>query len=200
MEKIFAKPGRDWDEEETALCLEWLFEEEQLRRIMRFVASRRGSDLYDAHDAWNSFFPNIQKHVIRRYDPARGKTFWSFLLFCLEKHCLQAVRSALKTKSREDLVGDYKAISLILIDQRAESNPEEKLVIKDLVEKGINELYRKNHKLAEVLVAIDLEQRDQADLAAELGMHENTLRVRLFRARGELKSILDRLQRITERH
>lgn len=200
MEKIFAKPGRDWNEEEQALCIEWLLEEEQLSRILKFVSSRRGSNLYDARDAWSSFYPNIEKHVIRKYDPARGTTFWNFLLFCLGRHCLRAVKSALRTRSREDLVGDYDAVSLDLVDQRTAANPEEMFVIKDLVEKGINELYRKNHLLADVLVAIDLEQKAQADLAMELGLNESTLRVRLFRARRELKSILDRLQRITERH
>lgn len=199
MDEIFAKPGCDWDEEEQRLCLEWLLREEQLSRLLKFVSSRPGRHLYDAHDAWSSFYPSIQKHVIRKYDPARG-TFWNFLLFCLQRHCLRTVRTAQRIRAREELFGDEEAISLILMDQRAGPDPEEMFVVKDLVEKGINELYRKNRRLAYVLVAIDLEQKTAAELAAASGVNETTLRVRLHRARHELKSILDRLQRSTEGH
>lgn len=192
------------DESEQEAILEGLLDKERQRRILQFIASRRGSDLYDPQEVWSSFYPNIKKHVLKSYRRDIGVEFWDYFLLCLERHCRHEIRHALKTKSREcsiSEIGDSDYLSLVLAEQRTEANPEDIYLLRErraLIEKGINQLHRRWPALAQAVVAIDLKQGDLRSVAAELGIRPGNLRLRLHRGRRKLKEILETSH--TERH
>lgn len=188
------------NELEQETLLEWLLQEEQQRKILSFISSRWGSDLYDAREAWNSFFPKIKKNVLRSFRRDKGE-FWNYFLRCLGNHCRKEARDALELKLRESPmpVGDGSP-ALVLTDLRTDANPEEILIIREWLEKGIAELHRSSPELAEALLAVDVKQQDLASAAAAQGIKPGTLRVRLHRARRKLREILDHLQSNTGRH
>src|SRR5436190_16188565 len=86
---IFDKPGRAWTPEERTHVKEWVLESLQLKKLLSFALCYLGQEAMaaDAEDAWHNFYSKRLDMQINLYDPARGRRFWNFLLYCFQRSC-----------------------------------------------------------------------------------------------------------------
>ena len=139
--KVFEKPGADWSAIERRKIIQWLFEEEQLRYLLQFCFFHLGSlaTIEDAEDAWSEFCTRRLIGVIDSYDPTKGRRFWNYLLFCLERECKHSMRKMIKEESKKLPIdvrlhtdeGDFEFIIL----PPYEENPASRLELQEFLQK-----------------------------------------------------------------
>lgn len=221
IDAIFDQPGREWTPAERRMVIDWLLEDRQFQYLLSFTLRRIGFGAReeDAEDTLQEFFTrqldlekksddsklqeesDDPKSVFKHYDLGKGRRFWNYLLFCLEKFCGQEGKRISKRRYREQPMetqvetGEGEIIRLEVADKALD--PEEALLqLEEEQERmhqiavlsryvnGLKPIYR------QALVAHHIEEKPVVEIAAEAGIKEGNVKVRLFRARQELAECL----------
>jgi RNA polymerase sigma factor (sigma-70 family) len=196
LEETFSRPGRTWSQAEITTCVDWLFDD-KFKYLMLFILHRLGdwAELTDAMDAWSSFCAPGLLSVIEHYDPMRGRGFFSYLLFCLKRHCNRYTADVLTTRDRElPLVfsSDGEEWELQLEDPMPGMTIEQLMEIRDQLQNAINSL---RPHVADVVVNYYLQGESIAEIAGRMKVPASTIRTWLFRARKDMKRMLTELRR-----
>jgi RNA polymerase sigma factor (sigma-70 family) len=187
LREVFKKPGRMWTAAEREACARWLLEEkgaELLGLVRRRLGGRRAGE---AEEVLSSFWPGFWSSVVRHYDPGRGRELWSYLHFCLLRHCDQEAR---RLPARERRA--RREVELQLRDPAAESDLPRALENRDLVQRALDRLRPGD---ATLIAQIYIEGRERAELSLELGLSRQALNTRLCRALQAMKREVDALRR-----
>jgi RNA polymerase sigma factor (sigma-70 family) len=132
-----------------------------------------------AQDTWVKVHFNI-----RRYDP--GKSFRAWLLAVHRNGCLDHLRRA--WVRYETTIGDEAIAGLRLVS--GAGNPEEDLERREFHDHLLTALGDLSESQRQVFVRVDLEQKDQEEVAQALGIKYATLRTTLHFARKRLAALL----------
>lgn len=192
---IFDRPGQAWSNEERKIICKWLFEDRNRDYLLGFASSKIGiaEGAEHAEDALSDFFLNIRPFIYH-YDPARGKHFWNYLLFCLERHCYKYSKKIRNRRKYEQLTkkGAVEQIEFVEPERSTKTTPETELMMKELVKtlnKCIQNLLPKYGKVFELK---DAEELSIEEISVKLAISISNVRVRLHRARIMLKECLQR--------
>ena len=187
IEDIFDKPGRDWTPEERVKVVVWLNSNPQLQ-YLRLVASRRlgsKSKPEDAEDAWHEFCVKRLNRVIDNYDPAEGRRFWDYLLYCFRRFC-DPKREKIERRTEVQLpVSEDGELEFEFADQnedveRSAEQNEQRLHILRCVNKLPADL-------REVVNLRHFMELSVKETAKTLGISEALVKQRAFRAREKLR-------------
>lgn len=196
IEQVFDKPGKYWTSGERELIIRWLFEEHQFKYLIHFCLYHLGywaSD-QDAEDAWSEFCSKRLHSVINSYDPQKGRRFWNFLLFCLERECKHMKRKIEKNIAKEETFkGEFQSEEIkfeIRNQPSAGINPSletEYYEFLQILEKCLGKLPIKLKKTFQLVV---LQDRSYEETSSILDERVGNLRVYIFRAKQMLRGCL----------
>lgn len=210
IERIFDKPGGEWADTERDRIIEWLFEDEQLKRflsigLMRLRRLAHQATYQDAQDAWHDFYEKRLKKVIQNYDPQKNRhekkeeRFPSFLLFCFKRFCNKAGEKLRKYYNRNqslDKLKDNQGSTKGTIDEpKLVDKPRElqKIVPSRSRYEAFSECRNKlTPALQEAVTLYYDEGLSIKEVAEELGITEGAVKVRLYRARLLLNKCMKR--------
>lgn len=190
IERILAGPGRGWTAAERGRVKEWLYDARPLEFLLVFALRHLGREAApeDAEDAWGNFFVKRLDAVINLFDPARGRGFWNYLLFCFERFCADE-REGLRGRPRpvphragESAEGDTGEWDVV----DAGPGPEA-AVAEDEVRRAVWKCIRRlapTYRRAIVMYYFD--GMSVGEIAAALGISGENVRVRLHRGRPAL--------------
>ena len=203
IKQIFDKPGRTWTPEERTRVQKWLLESPQLKKLLVFALHYLGqvATAADAEDAWYNFYSKRLNMQINLYDPARGRRFWNFLLFCFQRSCAdereklnkwnqrtEPLEREVQTRTGETFELDW----LVMEDDGPETVAEQKAMWL-ILHRCMDDL-SSSYKSAIVLHYF--EEKSLTKIAVTLGLTETNVKMRLYRARQKLAECLAASQRI----
>jgi RNA polymerase sigma factor (sigma-70 family) len=185
---LLATPGRDWTAVDRLRVVVWLNRPASRDVLLRFAAFRLGqgyrtATFSDAEDVWSAFSVDRLGAVMRLFDPAEG-TFVRFLFFTFGREC---ARTALRLRQR--MARSTAEVEAVAIPARVDS-PERAAERKETahwLQTGIEALPASDR---EVIVQHYFENKELREIALALGVSVATAKVRLFRARRRLATLL----------
>ena len=188
---VVAKPGREWDREEYASLVAWLFEEAQLRKLLALCLFSLGNagNPQDAEDVWMEFCEKRLEKVSRLFDPERGAGFWGYLRFCLKREAGH-LRRPMEKMSEQELGleetyqtedGDREYERAAASDTASSDQQEIHYILKELLMK-LSPPYR------DAFILVKLEDRDYADASTILNISPGLARIRVHRAIEKLRN------------
>ncbi len=147
--------------------------------IYRAVALRTLRDWRDADDVVQSFALKALERALQLRDPRAVRSWlWRLLNTTLIDHCRRRSRDRKRQVS----------FDLFEHDRVAEEEPGRD---DELAKRLSTVLPRIRKDYAEVILKVDLLERPSAEVAAELGITQNNLAVRLHRARRSVRRELE---------
>ena len=191
IQPVIAKPGREWNREEYASMVTWLFDDIQLRKLLTLCLSSLGSvaAAQDAEDAWMEFCEKRLEKVSRLFDPERGSGFWGYLCFCLKRESGH-FRKPIQKRSDKELAleetyqttdGEVEFERASTSDPAPSDQWEFNRLLKELLMK-LSPDYR------EAFILVKLEDRSYEETAAILGISPGLARIRVHRAIAKLRN------------
>lgn len=195
---IFDRPGQEWSKEEQKQVQVWLHETPQLKRLLGFALSHLGpaASLADAEDAWENFYTKrMQKHI-QLYDPARGRRFWNFLLFCFQRYCWEEKEKLKKQRENETSLdrqletSSGEVIELERMDPSEASDPANRAE-KNFLWEALYQCLDELPPLQRSIILLYYFAGEAATQIAEtLKLTLANVKVKLFRARQTLEDCL----------
>lgn len=185
-----AKPGKAWNTEECEVCREWLLLEK--RATLSLFVSRLIRDIpaQDCADALDSFLHESLPSVIQGYQPDRNG-FWPYLQACLRNHCWGYIRS-LNRKRKVKLIPQAESTFLDAPDTSLDGDPERRLMSIEFEELAMRLISRLKPEYQDVLRR-RMDGAPYEQIADELGVSEEMVKIRLYRARQKLRKELKTL-------
>jgi len=205
IEAIFTRAGREWTPVEALQVKEWLFEDEPFHYLLHLCGLRLSSNAteQDAEDAFGQFYTRRLDSVIFLYDPARErkKTFWNYLLMCLERDVFRYGAKLKKQSEREisldgaDAAGETGVEAEYLppgLQAAVLNEPEDTAMIRETMKalEHCLEQLPDNHRQAFLLVIV--EEISDKEAGQIMNALPGTVRVWATRARAALKKCLNR--------
>jgi RNA polymerase sigma factor (sigma-70 family) len=186
IERIFDRPGATWEVEERQFVTEWLYLPTQHRRLLLFALRNLGSGATpdDAEDTWQEFcVVELHRRVINRYDPARGKRFWSYLRYpCFRQFCWLKGAEIRKRASQQPPMGDA------VVDAVDQSSPfDASLMRADSVRLCLDKL---DPRCRTLITMAYFKEMSGEEIASAVGMSQVHVRVTLLRCRHCMKHCL----------
>lgn len=188
---VIEKPGREWNREEYASIVAWLFEDLQLRKLLTLCLFSLGrmATAQDAEDAWMEFCEKRLEKVSRLFDPDRGGRYWGYLRFCIKRDCGHLQKPIQKLSNRElpleetyqTADGDLEFERASISDQTSSDQWEFNRLLKESLLK-LSAPYR------EAFISVKLENRSYEDASAILGISTGLARIRVHRAIQKLRN------------
>ncbi|MCP3962393.1 MAG: sigma-70 family RNA polymerase sigma factor [bacterium] len=171
--------GHFWSKRDLERYKAWLFHE-KYASLIAFTLSRLSysNEQSDAEDAWMQFTVDRLDQVLRDYDPTKGRSLYSWLLYKLAFYCRDLNRSS-ETRNRATQTLDEVRIEVLSIDDPRRANHA-----RDLLQAAMSLLSRQNQHL---FASRYLEGRSYQELATEFDIPLGTVRSRLFSLRKRLK-------------
>lgn len=125
--------------------------------------------------------------AVDRYDPARGASFRTFALLCIDRSVISVVRAALAAKkippsTRVSLEGDR-------VDAVREASPEEIVVSQDNIRRLTEQLSQSLSDLERRVFFLYLGGCDYADMARRLRVSPKAVDNALCRARKKIRDL-----------
>ncbi len=189
------------DEEEYENIRQWLHEDHQFRRILLYGVRYlgEGATSRDAEAAWNTFYieTNGLCSVIGTYNPNRGVCFYRYILICFRNSCFHQ-RKKIKRQNDFEKPLEMKTqtdeggfIEIEIIDYGVSDDPYQAMEEKekwDIIGRAIKKCINKlRPKYRRVIVMFYFEKKSIVEIAAELGISQVNVRVRLYRGRAEIR-------------
>jgi RNA polymerase sigma factor (sigma-70 family) len=194
---IFDRPGRTWTGSERIQIKEWLFAPEQLRALLlsALYTLGKGATAQDAEDAWGNFTRRLDTHI-DLYDPARGRRFWNFLLFCFERFCWDEGDRLRSRRRRESPLevqvemrdGDFIELEPIQADQI--NNPDNVVEQQDTFTALYQCIKHLSPPYRTVVIMHYFEEKPITIISLALSLSVSNIKVRLHRARQQLAQCL----------
>jgi len=157
---------------------------EALSRTLMAIAYRYTEDWEWARDLTQETWVRVHNRI-GSYDPDRSFRGW--LLTVHRNGCLSHLRKA--WVKREMTPGDDELVGALEIAS-SDVGPEEELERREFHRQLLVALDELSESQRQVFVRVDMEQRDQKDVAQELGIKNGTLRSTLHFARKRLAAAL----------
>ena len=214
IEAIFNRPGRDWTPVEALQVKEWLFEDGPFYYLLHLCGLRLGSSgtEQDAEDAFGQFYTRRLDSVIFLYDPARErkKTFWNYLLMCLERDAIRYGEKLRKQAGIEISLDGTDAVEETGVEAEylppglqptALNEPEDTAMMRAMMQalQDCLEQLPGNHRQAFLLLLVEeISDKEAGEIMNAL---PGTVRVWAARARAALKKCLisGRMERMTKK-
>jgi RNA polymerase sigma factor (sigma-70 family) len=205
IEKIFTQPGRNWTPLEAIQVKEWLFENAQLHYLLHLCSLRLGTGAseQDVEDAFSQFYTYRLDSVILLYDPKREKrkSFWNYLLMCLERDCFRCSRKLQKKSLREYPLVDIEPGEEVGINpeylsgdlqEPLQKSPEGATTVKQALTalERCLEFLPANHRQAFLLLVV--QEISDKEASQVMNSPPGTVRVWAARARAALKNCMNR--------
>lgn len=205
IEAIFTRAGREWTPYEVLLVKEWIFDYQQFNYLLHLCGLRLGSyaTVQDAEDAFSQFYTRRLDSVIFLYDPARErkKTFWNYLLMCLERDVIRYRTKLIRQSDQEISLDGTDAIRETGVEAEyippgfhagTLNEPEDAAVMQEtmIAFKQCMEKLPDNHRQAFLLLVVD--EISDKEAGRILNALPGTVRVWASRARAALKKCLKR--------
>ena len=187
--EVFKKPGSQWSESEIQACWDWLYETNQYRLLLAFFFRHLGlsAQQEDAEDVLSELAMGQIQKIMQSYDPGRGRSFLSYLLFCLARDCSRSRKAREKVSARKQQALDELARSMALRGEEDESGSADP---SDLIRKALGMI---TPRYAELLEDRHFRGKPVAQIAAELEVPLGTVKAWLSKGRLELKTALNKL-------
>ncbi len=157
---------------------------ESLTRTLIAVAYRYTADWEWARDLTQETWVRVHSRI-DSYDPDRSFRGW--LLTVHRNGCLSHLRKA--WVKREMTPNDDEQMGILEIAS-VDIGPEEELERREFHQRLLVALDELSESQRQVFVRVDMEQREQKDVARELGIKNGTLRATLHFARKRLAAAL----------
>jgi RNA polymerase sigma factor (sigma-70 family) len=192
IEKLFDLPGIEWMEDEVSMVLQWLLENPQKEKMLRCALRHLGSGATyaKAEDALQGFFLSWGS-VFNTYRPAEKDAirFFDYALFCLKRFCWREgdkIRKQDSIETKPDHVRDDSS----WVMEIGSYDPQTE---KELGDKEVLEILRQemNEMDVKILCLFYLEGWTDAEIGRQIGIQENTAKVRRIRVRSKAKKILE---------
>ena len=196
IEALFELPGRDWSSKDRQRVIRWLFEPTQFTYLVRFCLYHLGPNplTEDAEDAWAEFCATRLEAVLLTYDPLKGRRFWNYLLFCLERECGHYRRKLARQDNAEtpleiQLPGDDDVIEIVLTADESGS-PGTHVETQEMLALLNRCLATLPPRHRQAFVMVELQALDYAEAATSINEKPGTIRVWACRARAALRECL----------
>ena len=198
IQAIYERPGRQWTAAEKQRVKEWLLASEQLGALLHFALYNLGEGVSaeDAEDTCAVLLAHRLDALINLYDPTRGRRFWNYLLFCLERECWRDGDKLRQRRWREPSLdvevdlGDGNSLALEWRFAVSEMNPEaavEKVELWLALQHCLETLPPAFYQL---VIRHYFDEEPLAKISVTLGLSEINVKVRLYRARQKLAECL----------
>jgi RNA polymerase sigma factor (sigma-70 family) len=192
---VFDKPGPEWTPDERTAVLVWLNTSPQLRYWLGHTAKHLGwgTRADDAEDTWFGFNAHHMDYTIEHYDPDRGRRFPSFLRMRLEQVCWRQ-GDKIRARREQPLERENEAGESIQIEVADPNAPTESELLRgiDTASTSVS-LARCLQTLRPGLqrvILLELEGNGDREIAQELRITEQNVRIRRFRAIRDLRKCL----------
>ena len=187
--EVFKKPGSRWSQSEIQACWAWLYKPHRQRFLLAFILRHLGPSARpeDAEDVWSEFALSSVERIMQSCDPGRGRSFPSYLGFCLKRECSRFRKSLERVSEREQQVLDELARSMAL---RVEENESGSIDPGELIREASGRI---TPRLAEAVKDHHLLGKPLAQIAAEREVALGTVKAWLHKGRQELKEELEKL-------
>jgi RNA polymerase sigma factor (sigma-70 family) len=180
--EAFAKPGREWSQEQRVALVEWMLDNPRLRAI----ASRLLPSKEDAEDAYQDFLAFKLPKVVHSYqypnepnEPPFSplRTFLAYCLKSLHNHHLSWNHRALRQRAR-NLPLESAAGAAV------DPTPHTELLLE------IKEILSKLSMADREIVELNSMGFTTREIASKLSISPQTADVRLYRARSKMRASL----------
>ena len=145
------------------------------------LAYRMVGDREDARDVVQEAYIKAHKGLSR----FRGDAHFTTWLYRITSNCAASFRTK-RSKHRHDQLESDPDV----VDERPSSDPQQRAASRELRDELIAVLRELPPKLRAVVVLRDVYDLPHAEIATELGISESAAKVRLHRARKQLRDLL----------
>lgn len=192
---IWAKPGRAWTLDERDRVKTWLNSEPQLADMRAFALRHLGptGTRQDAEDCWGDYNAKGElDKVIARYEPAKGM-FPSYLYLCFKQYCwrwgqAEARQPLGRPRAEPPRDDDGESLEIVFVDDRSPADDAQRRERYA----GLNDCIERLPPDFRIVVTLHyFEGYSVAEIANKEGISESLVKVRLFRARQELRKCLE---------
>lgn len=196
--QIFDRPGQQWSETERKRVQEWLHETACLKKLLGFALFHLGPAAVaaDAEDTWMNFCAKRLEQHILLYDPARGRRFWNFLLFCFQRYCWEEKEKLKKRAAQEARLEIQFETPAGEVIEWERADPSEESDLPHFIEKKalFDALYKCLDELPSpyqtVIRLYYFAEETLTKIAAMLQITLSNVKIRLYRARQKLEECL----------
>ena len=196
---IFNKAADSRNREDISRVRNWIYQSSQLKELALHALRNLGVNarFAAAEDVLQEFCIKRLDAVIKSFKHLEGGgDFWAYLKFCLRRFCHRNGKTLQKEKNLFVSFSDtgqpdqhYAAILENLPDNDTEP-PDKKLSAEEFrscLEQIVNKLEPKYH---EPLVKFYFEDKSLAEVAEELNISLSNAKIRLMRARQQIRKLL----------
>lgn len=183
------KPGRDWSNEERAIVRAWLFSEKwhDMQRAVEKAVGKCPAD--HAAGVMATFLDGKLDSIMQGYEPGHSGV-WPYVLVCLRHHCWRAATPLNLERGLTRAPSSQPETAEVPDDgQCPGGDPPQALLEKDLYSlvqrelKSLADIYR-----APLVRRIRGASYDE--IARDLGLSRMVVKIRIYRARQELRRCL----------
>ena len=201
IQRILARPGRDWSLDERNDVVVWLNEPPQLGFLARIAAFKLGlsATAQDAEDAWQDYCVKVLlRTLIARFDPALSP-FQAYLLLSLKQFCQRRGLALGQARDRErplerPLGGDVVEINLVDPSERPDDTIQHAEEVREEARRH-RQVRRCVDSLPEpyrtLIVRHYFGEESLVAIARSFHVMSCTVRVRVHRARRKLKRCME---------
>ena len=196
IEALFDRPGHKWSASERAAVVEWLFDGGTFGYLVRFCLLYLGLEATaaDAEDAWAEFCATRLDALLVSYNPALGRRFWNYLLFCLQRECGHYRRRLTRQARNEtgfeaQLQTEDGEIEFALAADHSQE-PSAALEMQDTLELLNRCLAALPAHHRQAFLLVEVQQMSYAEAGARLKERPGTVRVWNCRARAALRKCI----------
>jgi RNA polymerase sigma factor (sigma-70 family) len=195
---ILSNSGSIWKQDEIDRVKLWICDQTKLRYLLviawSYLKTFHAADYKDAEDLVQDFYLKRLDRVVATFDPGKGD-FWAYLLVDFKQFRLDEWRKLMRRKGLETpmpvLINEGDATEIGPADLRPENDParppevrETARTVRACIER-LGEMYRPIIEMTYFNGELSCKA-----IAAKLGLTETAVKVRLHRARFQLKECL----------
>lgn len=174
--------------------LQWLLTQKRLRYLLSFILRYLGprSNQEDAKEVWSSFSACALSRVIKTYDPGRGRSFPSYFLFCLKRHCFREREALREIHEHEQVLPEFSSGGRggeieEIVELGKEDSLSRVIELRDLLHKALDKITPLH---AEAIIDHYIHGKLVAQIAADKKVAVGTVKAWLFRGRNEMRAEL----------
>lgn len=186
---ILEKPGAGWSLEDAISVVEWLNDKPQLTMLRLFALHHLGANASwaDAEDAWSDFVADKElERTLMKFEPVKG-TFPAWLLLRFKQLCWRRAEKLRRTSELGVACEERGTDAVNIVYSRT---PFDDVNRQEISRALINCLNQLPAQLGTVVALYYQFERAVATIADQLEISQALVKVRLWRARGQLRTCM----------